>query len=110
MSVRLSSNQRELLHAVVEGRVQGMIQNTVPSMVKRGLLIEKVVESWSPSPVPLGIRPRGQGHTIQRTVYRLTEEGLAVYLQMREKRYIAAKKKVEDEYASDVRKAKATLA
>ena len=102
---RLTSNQKELLQAVVSGRVGGMILNSVPAMVKRGLITETVEDVWRTTHVPFGIRNRGQGHNIPTAVYRLTEEGRQAYVKMRTKQYKSRLAKLEQEFASDLNRA-----
>ena len=76
--MRLSSNQYTVLQGVVDGKLYGYMHNrTIPSLVKRGLLVSVKVEPVGPQQ---DIFPN-----IPQTVYRFTPAGLAAYTSNRQK-------------------------
>lgn len=98
---RLTSNQIEILFKCVSGRIQGRLLESVPALVRRGLIEVKTGETLSPRFAPHGIRSRGMV-TIQSTTYRLTPLGCETYEKLRTKRYEAARKKLDEEYARNM--------
>ena len=102
MGRKLTSNQTEALQAVVNGRVSGRIlDKTIPSLIKRGLITKSVEEVYNP---PSFGFPGGKA---PRTVYHLTEAGLEAYTKLREKWHQAALDRLMQEYQADLRSARA---
>jgi len=102
MGRKLTSNQAEALQAVVNGRVSGRIlDRTIPSLIKRGLITKSVEDVHSPAAFGF------PGGTMKQTVYRLTEAGLEAYTKLREKWHQAALDRLMQEYQADLRSARA---
>ena len=102
----LTTNQKETLHAIVQGSVGGMLAKPIPSLIKRGLVVQTVKEVFEPAPVPVGIRYTGAGRTCQRTVYLLTPLGLEVYTKLRTSWHEGRIKQLEAEFQRDLACAK----
>ena len=86
--------------AVVSGRVQGRILDSVKAMEKRGLIAHSDEEVWCPA-----IFGASAGRRVQR-VYRLTPTGLEAYEKMRTTRHKVEIEKIEVKFQSDMRSAK----
>lgn len=110
---RLTSNQAEALHLIVMGQtVYGhLVNKTVPSLLKRGLITQETVPPepshpsyytpgrrcfFDPTPLPFA-----------RTVYRLTPEGFAVYAKLWTKRVEAKVEALKAEHQRALSNAKA---
>lgn len=102
----LTANQKETMHAIVQGSVGGMIAKPIPSLIKRGLVVETVENVFQPAPVAVGIRSTGAGRTFPRTVYRLTKLGAEEYTKFRTKWHAERVKKLETEFQRDLARAK----
>lgn len=96
--MKLTSNQRETLHTVVIGQCTGMYTHAVPSLIKRGLVVE--VRSQMPTPM------FGSRLTVE---WKLTPLGYEVYEQQRTKNHEAKLKRLEEEFRSDLSRAKGKI-
>jgi len=93
--MKLTMNQLETLHAIVVGQCTGMLTHPVPSLIKRGLVVE--VRSQSPTPM------FGSCLTVE---WRLTPLGFEVYEKQRTKSHEAKRRRLEEEFLSDLARAK----
>lgn len=93
--MRLTSNQTETLHTIVMGQCTGMYTHAVPSLIKRGLVVE--VRSQTPTPL---FRQR---LTVE---WKLTPLGLEVYEQHLTKSHQAKLKRLEEEFNSNLAQAR----
>ena len=108
---RLTHNQCQALHACVTGKIYGhMLTKTVPSLVKRGLMVSSVEEVTVPTFVPRAFGGPGGTHRQKQTVHRLTPEGFEAYEKMRTKWYKAKLATVETEYGQDMNRARSRTA
>lgn len=96
--MKLTSNQHETLHTIVLGQCTGMYTHAVPSLIKRGLVVE--VRSQLPTPM------FGSRLTLE---YKLTPLGFEVYEKQRTKNHEVKLKRLEEEFLSDLARAKGKI-
>lgn len=96
---RVTGNQVIALHRCVSGDLRGRYLASVPSLLKRGFLREVEVETmdWR----------LGTPTMVKRKQYRLTEEGLRIYLFHRRKSYETRRDALMAEFERDIAMAKA---
>jgi len=107
---KLTSNQQEALHACVKGNLGGrLLEATVPSLIKRGLMSmmveEKPVLYRGGDRRPFQNDPRAPLPTYKEAVYRLTQEGHDAYVKMRTKWHTGQIESLTKEFESDLRSA-----
>jgi hypothetical protein len=96
--MKLTSNQHETLHAIVVGQCTGMFTHAVPSLIKRGLVVE--VRGEMPTPM------FGSRLTVE---WKLTPLGFEVYEQNLMKRHEAKLKRLEEEFNYNLARARGMI-
>lgn len=91
----LTSNQKETLHALVVGQCTGMLTHPIPSLIEKGLVV--AVQDVKNTPL-FGGRAG--------VSWKLTPLGLEEYLKIRTIQHKARVKRLEDEYQSDMSRAR----